>query len=152
MRSVDLDEELRIQPAQTERETDWPIAPPSETDLPVGEYTAAYRRATRGQWFGQQKVLLLFEIVRPASSAGIQVPLFATLPPRGKISRRSKYYGLWVKANSGPPLRGDRMSPRVFRGYWIIRIEWSKPKDGGPGMPQIIKLSERLAGGPKPCK
>ena len=152
MRSVDLDEELRIHHTHVERETDWPVAPPSEIDLPTGEYTAAYRGAKRGQWFGQQKVLLLFEIVTPVHSAGITIPLFATLPTERRLSQRSKYYGLWVKANGGPPLRGDRMSPRVFRGYWDIRIGWSKPKDGGAGMPQIIELIERVAEGSKPCR
>ena len=151
MRSVDLDE-VRIEPAQADREIDWPVAPPSETDLPAGEYVASYRGAKRGQWFGQQKVQLLFEIVTPAHSAGIKIPLFATLPTGRRLSQRSKYFGLWVKANGALPLGGDRMSPRVFRGYWDIRIGWSKPKDGGAGMPQIIELIERVAEGSKPCR
>ena len=151
MRSVDL-AEVQIESDVVELETDWPVAPPAEMDLPAGEYTAAYCGAKRGKWFGQDKVQLSFEIVPPAYSAGIKVPLFATLPNKRRLSPRSKYFGLWVKANGGPPLRGDRMSPLVFRGYWTIRIGWSTPKDGGAGMPQVIELIERVAGGSNPCK
>ena len=151
MRSVDL-AEVPIESDVEELETDWPMAPPTERDLPPGDYTASYCGAKRGKWFGQEKVQLLFEIVPPAHSAGIKVPLFATLPKKRRLSPRTKYYALWVKANGGPPLRGDRMPPRVFRGYWNIRIGWSTPKDGGAGMPQVIELIERVAGGSKPCK
>ncbi len=127
-----------------EREKDWPMAPPSQSELPDGEYIAAFRDAERGQWFGQQKVRLCFEIVEPAASSGIQISLFSTLPKH--FSHRHKYYGLWVKANGGPPGRKDRLSPRVFNGYWTVRVAWSVPKSGGHPMPQVIDLLERVAG------
>ena len=129
---------------QGERESDWPIAPPSQSDLPDGEYLAAFRDAKRGQWFGQQKVRLRFEIVEPAASAGIQVYLYSTLPKHP--SHRHKYYNLWAEANGGPPARGDRMTCRVFRGYWKVRVIWSAPKNGGHPMPQVVELLERVAG------
>ena len=149
MRSVDLSEDIRKEPAQKERETDWPLAPPSESDLPAGQYVAAYRGYVLGEWFKQKKIKLMFEIVEPRLYAGYDVPLFATLEK--KISRACKYYGLWVKANGRVPLRGDRMSPRVFSGYWNVRVAWSVPKNGHP-MPQVVELIERVAGGPNPCK
>ena len=119
MRAVDLDE-VQIESAQTERKTDWPVAPPSETDLPAGGYVAAYIKYVRGKWFDQEKIQLMFEIVEPTQFAGIVVPLFATFPK--KISQACKYYGLWVKANGGLPQRKDRMSPSVFSGYWHVLI------------------------------
>jgi hypothetical protein len=130
---------------QVERESDWPIAPPSQSDLPDGEYLAAFRDAKRGQWFGQQKVRLLYEIVEPAASAGIQIFLYATLSKHP--SHRTKFYALWVRANGGPPRRNDRMSPRVFRGYWNVRVAWRVPKNGGHPMPQVTELLEQVAGG-----
>lgn len=33
---------------------------------------------------------------------------------RKYAARRSKYFAEWVKANNGPPIRGDRLSPKVF--------------------------------------
>jgi hypothetical protein len=134
---------------QGERTSDWPIAPPSHSDLPNGEYIAAYREAERGEWFSQQKVRLHFEIVEPAQYAAIEVPLFATLPKRP--SQRCKYFELWAKANGGPPCRGDRMSPKVFRGYWRVSVGWSMPKNGGHSMPQVTQLIERVAGGRPQC-
>jgi len=130
---------------QREREYKWPIAPPTPSDLPDGEYLAAFRGGEPGQWFGQQKIRLRFEIFEPAAYAGIEVLLFATLPNRP--SPRHKYYDLWVRANGGPPHRNDRMSPRAFRGYWRVRIAWSVPKNGGHPMPQVMELLERTVGG-----
>lgn len=130
---------------QSKRERAWPIAPPSPSDFPEGQYVVAYRGAQRGQWFGQEKVRLLFEVVDPASCTGFQVPLFATL--NAQSSPRSKYFALWVKAKGSWPDRGDRMSPLVFRGYWLVRIAWITPKNGGHPMPQVIELLERVAGG-----
>ena len=127
------------------RDGDWPIAPPSQSDLPNGEYLAAFRDAKPGQWFGQQKVRLSFEIIEPAASAGIQVYLYSTMPKHP--SHRHKYYDLWVGANGGPPARGDRMTCRVFRGYWKVRVAWSVPKNGRHPMPLVTDLLERVAGG-----
>lgn len=150
MRSVDLSEEIRIEPAQKEREIDWPLAPPSETDLPAGIYVAAYINYIRGKWFGQEKIKLLFEIVEPRQFADIVVPLWATM---GKgISASWKYYSLWAKASGGAPQRKSRMSPIVFRGYWHVHIAWSKPRKGGHAIPEVIELLDRAAGAPKPCK
>jgi hypothetical protein len=129
---------------QSEQQNDWPIAPPSQSDLPGGEYVAAFRGAERGQWFGQQKVRLCFEIVEPAASAGIRVYLYSTLPKHP--SHRHKYYNLWAGANGGPPARGDRMTSRVFRGYWKVRVIWGVPKNGGHSMPLVTDLLERVAG------
>ncbi len=129
---------------QPEQEGVWPLAPPSQSDLPDGEYIAAFRDAQRAQWFCQEKIRLRFEIIEPAIYAGIQVYLFSTLPKH--LSHRCKYYALWVKANGGLPHRNDRMSPRVFHGYWKIRVAWSVPQNDGYPMPQVVELIERVAG------
>ncbi len=44
------------------------------------------------------------------------VPLWWALGDGDKphASRRGKYLPEWIRANSGPPTRGDRLSPRVF--------------------------------------
>jgi len=128
-----------------ERESDWPIGPPQQAELPDGEYVAAYRGAERNIWFGQKKIRLCFQIIEPTCYVGIEVFLFATLPNR--LSHRHKYYDLWSKANGGPPRRNDRMSPRVFRGYWKVKVGWSVPRTGGHPMPQVVELLERVAGG-----
>lgn len=123
----------------------WPIAPPSQSEFPDGQYTAAFQNADPGQWFGQKKIRLCFKIVEPIACAGILLFLYATLPKHP--SHRTKFYALWVKANGGPPCRNDRMSPRVFRGYWKVRVVWSVPKNGGHPMPQVAEILERVAGG-----
>jgi hypothetical protein len=44
------------------------------------------------------------------------VPLWFALGAGDKphASRRGKYLPEWIRANGGPPVRGDRLSPRVF--------------------------------------
>jgi hypothetical protein len=39
-----------------------------------------------------------------------------------RAGRRSKYFKEWVRANGGPPVRGDRLSPNVFR-HRMARVE-----------------------------
>jgi hypothetical protein len=39
-----------------------------------------------------------------------------------RAGRRSKYFKEWVRANGGPPVRGDRLSPNVFRRR-MARVE-----------------------------
>ncbi|SLM48416.1 protein of unknown function [Nitrospira japonica] len=130
-------------------EIDWPEGPPTEVDLPAGTYVASYKGYAHRNMFRQSKIQLNFKIVAPSESAGIEVSLFATFPLQGKPPHRSKYFELWSKANGRPPIRGQRMSAGIFEGYWNVRIEWSKPRNGGPGMPIIVELISREAGGPR---
>jgi hypothetical protein len=53
-----------------------------------------------------------------------RVPLWWNLGSgeRPRASRRSKYLAEWVRANGGPPVRGDRLSPKVFC-HRIARVE-----------------------------
>jgi len=44
-----------------------------------------------------------------------------------KTGRRTSYFPAWVKANGGPPVRKDRLSPRVFvQRMARVRIEDTK--------------------------
>ena len=52
-----------------------------------------------------------------------RVPLWWNLgTERPRASRRGKYLAAWVRANSGPPPRADRLSPAVFR-HRMARVE-----------------------------
>lgn len=52
------------------------------------------------------------------------VPLWLPLGSgeKPRASRRGKYLPEWVRANGGPPARGDRLSPRVFL-HRIARVQ-----------------------------
>ena len=130
------------------RDADWPLAPFTPEDFPAGFYLASYREAEQGTWFRQEKIRLVFEIIEPVAFATLLVSLFATLKRGGRRpSIDSKYYRLWVQANGGPPQRGQRMTPRVFRGYWQIRVDWGRRQTGEPSTPKVAELLERVAGG-----
>jgi hypothetical protein len=53
-----------------------------------------------------------------------RIPLWWSLGSgtRPRASRRGKYLKEWVRANGGPPVRGDRLSPKVFR-HRMARVE-----------------------------
>jgi hypothetical protein len=50
--------------------------------------------------------------------------MFISLGERAKphASRRGKYWNEWIRANGGPPRRGDRLSPKIFKGR-VARIQ-----------------------------
>jgi len=52
------------------------------------------------------------------------VPYWLAIGRKDKphASRRGKYFHEWVRANGGPPARGDRLSPRVFM-HRMARVE-----------------------------
>lgn len=53
-----------------------------------------------------------------------RVPFWMNLGEGAKphASRRGRYLPEWVKANGGPPMRNDRLSPRVFR-HRMARVQ-----------------------------
>ncbi len=138
---------IRLVKIEARSATAWPVAPPSPAELPAGLYVAAYRDARKAMFFNQAKIQITWQIVEPLQQAGMKVPLYATMPAQGVISPRCKYYLLWVKANGGLPLRGERLVPSRFAGYWRVRIEWTATKDRQPGRPIVVELIDRVAGG-----
>src|SRR5271157_600207 len=87
--------------------------------IPPGQYFAYCRRANRYRdpQFKRWTCLLHWDVLGDDLTTVI-----ATLPcwlPLGNgeqphASRRGKYLPEWVRANGGPPARGDRLSPRIF--------------------------------------
>jgi hypothetical protein len=61
------------------------------------------------------------------------VPFWMNLGARDKpdAGRRKKYFQEWVRANGEPPMRSDRLSPRVFTGR-MARIEIGDTKGDAP--------------------
>lgn len=143
----------------TGKENAWPTAPPSLADQPPpGKYDIAFRHALIVERFDRRNVEALFDIIEPGAWYGLPVKFYFPLPATGTPSVTSKYYRAWVSANGGiPPKRGDRMTPKVFRGYWRAEIchtrrvatrSGCRELDGGqPGVAIVDHLIERLAGG-----
>ena len=131
---------------------EWPLGPLTPEDLPEGDdYIGAYREHELKSYFDQLKLRLDFELIDPSAYAHMIVSLFVNatgLDRRQRPSRRSKFYQLWVLANGGPPKRGQYMSPRVFEGYWQLRIRWGLVK-GEPTIPVVDALLQRVVGGPR---
>jgi len=105
----------RARKRRAEPEIEWKEYP----RIPSGEYLAycEWGKHYRDPGFRSWKCLLRWVVLTEDGLTEI-----ATLPqwfalgkgekPHG--SRRGKYLPEWVRANGGPPLRGDRLSPRVF--------------------------------------
>jgi hypothetical protein len=87
--------------------------------IPPGEYPAycEWAKHYRDPGFRSWKCLLRWVVLTADRLTEIaKVPQWFALgdgeKPHG--SRRGKYLPEWVRANGGPPFRGDRLSPRVF--------------------------------------
>jgi hypothetical protein len=73
-----------------------------------------------GRWVCFVRWDVLTDTLEPIA----RVPLWWNLGDgeNPRASRRSKYFKEWVRANGGPPARGDRLSPNVFR-HRMARVE-----------------------------
>ncbi len=84
-----------------------------------GEYRAYCRwaRRYRDPAFRRWTCLLRWDVLTDDLLTVIaSVPCWLSLGSRERpwASRRGNYLREWVRANGGPPIRGDRLSPRVF--------------------------------------
>ncbi|MGA2372689.1 MAG: hypothetical protein ACLP3R_01280 [Candidatus Korobacteraceae bacterium] len=88
----------------------------------------AYARHAKQYWdkcYHRWVCAVMFDVLSDDLCTVVaRVPRFLNLGP-GKHPRaraRSDYLAEWVRANRGPPVRGDRLSPRVFTGR-MARVE-----------------------------
>jgi hypothetical protein len=91
-----------------------------------GEYRAycIWAKQYRDPGLHRWTCLLRWNVLREDGTVIATVPMWFPLGNRERphASRRGKYLPEWVRANGVPPLRGDRLSPRVFVRR-IARIE-----------------------------
>lgn len=100
---------------RTEPEIEWREYPL----IQAREYSAYCRWAKqyRDPSFQRWTCLLRWDVLTDDLLTVIaSLPMWLPLGDRQKpwASRRGKYLQEWVKANGGPPARGDRLSPRIF--------------------------------------
>lgn len=144
-------------PADDEQE--WPLAPDPEQP-PVGKYLVAYQRARMVSRFANRKTIELhFSIVEPGKWLNTVLVMYCSTPLDGFPGRNSKYVTMWNLANGGPGKRRDRMTPRIFEGYWYAEVDHTRRimvKDGirklesnETGTAIIVELIERATGGGK---
>jgi hypothetical protein len=94
-----------------------------------GEYPAYCRSAAvyYDRQFKRWVCAVQFEVLDSSlMNVAARVTWYLNLGSREKahIGRRSKYWAAWVKANGGPPKRGDRVSPRVFQArHALVTVE-----------------------------
>ena len=87
--------------------------------IPPGEYPAycQFARTYRDPAFNRWTCLLQWSVLKPDSVGVIaRLPMWLALGSgeKPRASRRGSYAKEWVNAHGGPPMRGDRLSPRVF--------------------------------------
>ena len=140
-------------------EDQWPTAPtPIQHQPPPGKYLLSFRHGKLCERFGRSVVELEFEILEPTVWAKTSIKMYFALPTKASPSTRSKYYEHWVLANEKPPARGDRMSTRVFTGYWWANVCHTQKRADAKGcrplaphecgIAVVDRLIERAAGAP----
>jgi hypothetical protein len=92
-----------------------------------GQYPAyaAFAKTYQDRAYRRWVCLVLFDVLADDLLRVIaRVPLWLNLGSgeKPRAGRRGNYLREWVKANRGPPVRGDRLSPKVFVGR-IARVE-----------------------------
>ncbi len=115
---------------RAEPEIEWREYPRIEP----GTYLAYCRFAKHYQDPGYRRWICLLRwnvLADDALTHIATVPLWFALGDgdKPKASRRSNYLREWMRANGGPPSRGDRLSPRVFvRRMAQVEIADTDPK------------------------
>lgn len=102
-----------VKPAEPAPGHGGPIADTSFPLLPEGSYSAVAVGAKHVTIFKRPMMFVWFQLL----DEGVQgVRLFASfrLPPHGHMRPSSRYYRAWTLATGRKPIRGDRLSPRVF--------------------------------------
>ncbi len=95
--------------------------------IPTGVYSAYCKWAKHYRDPGLRRwtCLLRWEVLSDDLLTVVAtIPMWLPLGNRERpgASRRGKYLVEWVRANGGPPFRGDRLSPRIFRKR-MARVE-----------------------------
>jgi hypothetical protein len=116
---------------QSEPEIAWRYAP----RLEPGEYPA-YCRSAKTYWDGHFKrwvCAVQFDVLGNDLKTKLgRVAWFLNLgndQDKPRASRRSNYMSAWVLANGGPPRRGDRVSPRIFKRRYARVVVADTAKD-----------------------
>ena len=115
---------MNLQRPQHDDEIEWR----AYARIPPGEYFANCYWAKRYRDPGMKRwtCLLRWDVLSGdlLNTIARCVPLWFALGDGDKprASRRGKYLPEWVRANGGPPGRGDRLSPNVFTRR-VARVE-----------------------------
>ncbi len=117
----------QTQPA-AEPEISWSFVP----RIQPGEY-AAFSRSSSVYWdkhFKRWVCAIRFSILDASLTGELaRLTWYLNLGKRERpyAGRRGKYWSAWVRANRGPPKRGDRLSHLVFRNrYALVIVEDTK--------------------------
>ncbi|MFZ0304902.1 MAG: hypothetical protein WAL75_19575 [Terracidiphilus sp.] len=101
-----------------------------------GEYTARCTAFQGPEWtiqFRSWKLRLEF-VLDPNDQVVSAFYSFGEDRNAPKIGTRSKYYRDWVRANGGPPKRGQEMSPGIFvNGELAFTVQVSDAAKDGEG-------------------
>lgn len=100
----------------SDRDMEFPLNSDLPARIPEGAYDLVFWRAEKKYMFGNgERMFLWFEIVTPGDWMGTKLYMTCTVAQKGKWRPSHKYWLAWVLAAGKRPVRGDRMSTKVFR-------------------------------------
>jgi hypothetical protein len=107
----------------TENEIGWTFVP----RIPPGEYFAYTRSSAiyRDKQFKRWVCAVQFDVLDRSLDIIARLTWYLNLGSRERprAGRRGNYWLAWIKANSGPPKRNDRLSCNVFeKRYATVRV------------------------------
>ena len=110
--------------------------------IPPGEYEGICFKTKKGPGYGDLPRLYLFFRIQGGEYHGTELFMVCTHGSR-KFSPRTKYYLQWSLANGGPPVKGQRLSPKAFLNkLYLIQVRDTKRKHkGGRVMADFMQYS-----------
>ena len=135
---------------------DAPIAEELPVRIPPGEYDASCYDTEKGiSWGGHESIYIKFRIYC-GEFDGTELFMACTYHPKSEITYRHKYYQQYSMANGGPPQKGQRLSPSIFKNkmYRVLVRDTKRKFLNGQLMPAFHQYSvvdtilETLSGKP----
>lgn len=101
---------------RTDGDMEFPLNFDVPVRVPEGVYDLVFCKAEKKYMFGNgERMFLWFEIATPGDWLGTKLYMTCTVAQKGKWRPSHKYWLTWVLAAGKRPVRGDRMSTKVFR-------------------------------------
>ena len=130
-----------------------PIAGDDLPKVPDGRYQVTFKRGTINRLYRENRFVAEFEIYDPGGEHhAVALPFYAAICAEGgkvKPNPRKKYFRAWSLANGGKPKRGDRMSPKVFKGK-LFTAEVGTVESNGTEyscVRELLSVENRIQGG-----
>lgn len=132
-----------VSAADTDIDSDAPIADEFPPRIDPGEYDAVCYRTEVAKCFGKEDRIFIRFRLTGGKYDGTSLFMACPFHPKGKLTHNHKFYRQWVLANGALPRRGERLSRKVFlhKMFTILVRDTRRKHSHGKPLDEILQYS-----------